>query len=65
MLPTPDPFHVRRCPTDYVCFVPIVGDEVHVTPEDAIRFGERLIAAACEVLLSREAKTKEKPHGLR
>ncbi len=59
MLPTPDPFHVRRGPMDYVCFVPIVGDEVHVTPEDAIRFGERMIAAACEIQQHPE-KPKEK-----
>ncbi len=61
MLPTPDPFHVHTCPLDYVCFIPIVGDEVHVTPADAIAFGERMIAAACEVLLRREANPKENP----
>ncbi len=58
----PDPFNVHRCPTDYVCFTPLGSGENHVTPEDAIRFGERMIAAACEVLLNREKKTKERLH---
>ncbi len=62
MLPTPDPFHVHRCPLDYVCATLFGGSENHLTPADAIRLGERLIAVACEIQCSPETKPKERLH---
>lgn len=54
-----DPFHVHRCPTNYICCTFFNQPECHLTPHDALLLSERLAHYAHQVI-----KEPDYPHSV-